>query len=152
MLIHQRIEQWILGLIKHLKFMEVSKGVLSHLTPMQKIIHNMVYPPDNLFSKVCCVAYQYFFKQQAIFVASYGCSYHFFCLSLHVEIHKSTSYIGIFCSKLFQKGMAKSFRVNQLILECQKMKVNKEEGRRKFDNSLTLALDLNEFEPSLQCM
>jgi hypothetical protein len=66
------------------------------LTNCPLIIENLTTIPeghhDTLYVKPCRIC-EFFFKCHNIMVSSYGCTYHAFCMGVHLEINKGVFWV-----------------------------------------------------------
>ena len=101
-------KMWITSLKEQIIFMYGGQGVTSYPMPMDECDEASSGSDAVLFIRPCLVCGKYF-KRKAFCVTTCGCMYHPFCLGAHLELFKSSTYVGRTCKEVFGKDMIELF-------------------------------------------
>ncbi len=83
---------------------------------------------DTLYVKPCPIC-EFLFKCHNIMVSSCGCTYHAFCMGVHLEINKGVYYAKPTCGQFLSQDWMTSQGFNQVSMLLKKPKLEKSSAK-----------------------
>jgi hypothetical protein len=123
-LLTQRISSskiWIDGLVHQIQLMAHGSGIINAPLPIENP-RNMLIGQFGNFWVTPYLSYGLFYACNNIFVSSYGCTYHHFCMGVHLET-KATICANPICRKILSEEWITSVGFNHINMKFKKPKL-----------------------------
>jgi hypothetical protein len=77
-------KMWVNGLLQEIQLMANGNGITNLPLPIDNPCKRFVGKPSTIFVTNCLIC-TLFYAYNNVVVESYGCTYHLFCLGIHLE-------------------------------------------------------------------